>query len=71
MNWIRLTLALSVELAAGIAVYLASPQAEYLSGRYMSSNWDVDNLETRKDEIIEKNLLKIDLKGEFGRELFI
>jgi hypothetical protein len=31
----------------------------------MSSNWDIDELEARKDEIIE-NLLKIDLRGEFG-----
>ena len=32
----------------------------------MSANWDVDELEARKDEVIEKNLLKMDLKGEFG-----
>ncbi|CAM1508914.1 Fc.00g026530.m01.CDS01 [Cosmosporella sp. VM-42] len=60
----------TVELAAGAAVYLASPQARFLSGRYMSANWDVDELEARKDDIIERNLLKIDLKGEFGGDLF-
>ena len=57
---------LEVELAAGVAVYLASPQAKFLSGRYMSANWDVDELEARKDEITERNLLKINLTGEFG-----
>jgi hypothetical protein len=36
----------------------------------MSSNWDVDELQARKDEIAEKNLLKIDLRGEFGSNLF-
>jgi hypothetical protein len=36
----------------------------------MSSNWDVDELEARKDEIVEKNLLKMDLRGEFGSNLF-
>ncbi|KAF2815864.1 NAD(P)-binding protein [Mytilinidion resinicola] len=56
----------TVELPAGTAVYLASPHAQFLSGRYMSANWDVDDLEAKKDEIIEKNLLKMDLKGEFG-----
>ncbi|KAF2488334.1 NAD(P)-binding protein [Lophium mytilinum] len=56
----------TVELAAGTAVYLASPQAQFLSGRYMSANWDVDDLEARKTEIIEGDLLKMDLKGEFG-----
>jgi hypothetical protein len=35
----------------------------------MSSNWDIDELEARKDEIIE-NLLNIDLRGEFGSGLF-
>ena len=57
---------LKVELAAGTAVYLASPQARFLSGRYVSANWDVDELEARKDEIVKKDLLKMDLKGEFG-----
>jgi len=63
-------LGLEVELAAGAAVYLASPQAQFLSGRCMSANWDVDELEARKDEVIEKNLLKMDLRGEFGSGLF-
>jgi hypothetical protein len=35
----------------------------------MSSNWDTDELEARKDEIVEKNLLKIDLRSEFGSNL--
>jgi len=65
-----LILELEVELAAGAALYLASPQAQFLSGRYMSANWDVDELEARKDEVIEKNLLKMDLRGEFGSGLF-
>jgi hypothetical protein len=61
---------IKVELPAGAAAYLAYPQAKFLSGRYMSSNWDVDELQARKDEIAEKNLLKIDLRGEFGSNLF-
>ena len=35
----------------------------------MSANWDVDELEAKKDEITRKNLLKIDLKGDFGNVL--
>jgi len=66
-----LILGLEVELSAGTAVYLASHQAKFLSGRYMSSNWDVDDLEARKDEIIEQDLLKMDLKGVFGSDLFV
>lgn len=59
MQWVA-------ELAAGTAVYLASPQAHFLNGRYMSANWDVDELEAQQDEILRKDLLKMDLKGEFG-----
>jgi hypothetical protein len=51
-------------------VYLASPQAEFLSGRYLSANWDVDELEVRKVEVMKKNSLKMDLKGELGSGLF-
>jgi hypothetical protein len=36
----------------------------------MSANWDVDELEAKKYDIVEKNLLKMDLKREFGRDLF-
>ncbi|KIW00115.1 uncharacterized protein PV09_08297 [Verruconis gallopava] len=56
----------TVELAAATAVYLASPQAQFLSGRYMSANWDVDELESKRHEIIEKDLLRMDLRGNFG-----
>ncbi len=52
-------------------MYLASPEAQFLSGRYMSANWDVDELEARKDDIIKRDLLKMDLKGEFGSDLFV
>ena len=60
----------TAELAAGVAVYLASPAARYLGGRYMSANWDVKELEARKDEIVQKNLLTLGLKGDFGSHQF-
>jgi len=37
----------------------------------MSANWDVDELEQKKDEIKERDLLKMDLKGEFGHNLVL
>jgi NAD(P)-dependent dehydrogenase (short-subunit alcohol dehydrogenase family) len=58
------------ELVGGAAVWAASDKAKFMSGRYLNSNWDVEDLEARKDEIIEKELLKIDLKGQFGAEQF-
>ncbi|KAL3468719.1 hypothetical protein BJX99DRAFT_269285 [Aspergillus californicus] len=46
----------TVELASGTAVWLCSADRKFLSGRYISVNWDVEELEARRDEIIEKNL---------------
>lgn len=60
----------TLELAAGTAVYLASERAGWLSGRYISANWDVDELEERKDEILGQGSLVVGLKGNFGSELF-
>ncbi|GKZ33559.1 hypothetical protein AbraIFM66950_003464 [Aspergillus brasiliensis] len=47
----------TVELASGAAVWLCSGDRKFLSGRYFSVNWDVEELEARREEIVEKNLL--------------
>lgn len=46
------------ELAADHMVWLAERRREWLSGRLVYSNWDVTELEAKKDEIVEKDLLK-------------
>lgn len=46
------------EQTGAVALYLASPQAEYLRGSLTSVNWDIHELEEHKEEI-EKGLLKI------------
>lgn len=46
------------ELAADHMVWLAARRREWLSGRLVYSNWDVTELEAKKDEIVEKDLLK-------------
>jgi hypothetical protein len=54
-------------LAGGMAVWLASEvgekgrDKEWLGGRYLSAIWDVDELLSRKEEIIQKDLFKIRL----------
>ncbi|KAL2850406.1 hypothetical protein BJX68DRAFT_255152 [Aspergillus pseudodeflectus] len=55
------------ELVGGVTVWLASEQATFMNGRYMSVNWSVDELVERKDEIVSNGLLKIGLQGKFGR----
>lgn len=45
------------ELAAGFIVWLCSGKADWATGRYLSSNWDVNELLQMKDQIINDDLL--------------
>ena len=45
------------ELAAGFIVWLCSGKADWATGRYLSSNWDVGELLKMKDRIIKDDLL--------------
>lgn len=47
----------SSELAAGFMVWLASGKADWATGRYLSANWDVEELAALKDEILRDDLL--------------
>lgn len=47
-----------VRLAAGTAVYLSTPRASYLDGRFVFSNYDMERLETLKEKIVKEDLLK-------------
>ena len=58
------------ELAGGVAVWLATEQAAFLNGRYISSNWSVDELVARKEEIVSQEKLLVGIKGEFGEKQF-
>jgi hypothetical protein len=48
-----------VGLAGGFCVWLTKEKRSWLSGRYLDSRWDMDELMRRKDEILEKDLLKL------------
>ncbi len=45
------------ELAAGFIVWLCSGKADWASGRYLSSNWNVNELLQMKEQIINDDLL--------------
>ena len=47
----------TVELAAGTALYLSTPAAGYLDGRFVYANWDMEKMEKLREEIVEENLL--------------
>lgn len=53
-------------LSAGVSLYLTTPQAEFLRGRFISANWAVDDLEAKQDEIVKQNLLTTYIRAKFG-----
>lgn len=54
-------------LVGGTAVWLASGDKRFMSGRYICANWDVEEIERRKDEIMELNSLKYRVTGNFAK----
>lgn len=52
-----------MSLPASFHVWLASPEARFLKGRFLFTNWDVDELKARAEEIEKGSLYKIDLVG--------
>lgn len=47
-----------VALPADTTVWLASKRRDWLNGRYVTSNWDLEELESKKEEIVTKDLFK-------------
>ncbi|KAL5423481.1 hypothetical protein PMIN04_003872 [Paraphaeosphaeria minitans] len=61
------------QLVGGLGTWIAGWEGAdraFLSGRYLSAIWDVEELVERKEEIVEQNLLKMNLTGRFGEEHF-
>lgn len=54
----------------GFGVWLATEKAEFLNGKYVSVNWDVEELMRRKEEILGGKL-SMALVGDFGQEQFV
>ncbi|KAE9968118.1 hypothetical protein EG328_007788 [Venturia inaequalis] len=46
-------------LAGGFLTWLTKEKREWLSGRYISVTWDVEELEQQKDDIVAKDKLKM------------
>lgn len=46
-------------LCGAFLVWLTKERRPWLSGRYLSANWDVDELVTMKDEIVTGDKLKM------------
>ncbi len=52
-----------VELPAHLAVWLASPEASFLRGKFVWTNWDVDNLKEKVKEIQESPIMTATVAG--------
>ena len=50
-----------VGLCGGFLTWLTKERRDWLNGRYISVNWDVDELERMKDDIVAKDLLKFSM----------
>jgi hypothetical protein len=45
-------------ICGGFCVWLTSERRDWLSGRYITANWDTEELEAMKDDIIKEDKLK-------------
>jgi hypothetical protein len=53
----------TVDVLAGFSVWPASAESNSVRGRMLWESWDVDELNTKTDDILNENLLKIVLSG--------
>lgn len=47
-----------VGLCGAVCVWLTKEKRSWLSGRWVSSKWDVENLESMKDDIVKEDKLR-------------
>ncbi|TAQ83585.1 hypothetical protein B7494_g8090 [Chlorociboria aeruginascens] len=59
----------SSDLTGAFVVWLASPEAKFLKGKFAWINWDVDELIARAKEIEEPEQLELILEPSFQRHL--
>jgi hypothetical protein len=50
-------------MAAAFLVWAASSEADFLKGKFIWSNWDVDELKAKKDELLNSPQLTVGLLG--------
>jgi hypothetical protein len=60
---LRLMDFITAELAGSFIVWAASREAEFLKGKLVWSNWDVDELKGRAEEIKNSKMFTMTLEG--------
>ncbi len=56
------------KLAGGVAVWLTTEAARFLSGRYVDVHWSVDELVQRRDELVQQAKLLTGLNMRLGED---
>ena len=51
------------EMPASYNVWLTTPAADFLRGRFMYTNWDVNEMIAKMDEIVKNNELRLGVYG--------
>ena len=51
------------DLPASFCVWLASGESDFLKGRIVWANWDVNEMKAKAEEIVGKDLLTMRLAG--------
>ena len=51
----------TAELSAWFIVWLVKEKRDWLSGRYVSAEWDANELEKRREDIVKRDLLKFQM----------
>jgi hypothetical protein len=46
------------DLFGSLTIYLAGPDADFLRGRFVAANWDIEQLELHREEIVSQKLLQ-------------
>ena len=57
------TSVLIADLPASFCVWLASGESDFLKGRFVWANWDVNEMKAKAEEIVGKDLLTMRLTG--------
>lgn len=59
-----------VSLPATFDIWLASPESDFLKGKFLWMNWDVDELKAQADEIEKTHNFSVEMVGyPFGGDV--
>ena len=58
----------SAELSGGVVLFLTTPEADFLRGRWVSANWKVDELVELQETIVKEHLSVSGILGKLGKD---